>query len=111
MVTEMQGVEPMAILNVTTLTVPGSAWNETMEDLKKASPILEKAGAQDVRILSPIVGGGPTGTLHQVWETGDVATLGKVLDSVYTNDEILGMMMRAGELGVTWQNSILADMP
>jgi hypothetical protein len=101
----------MAVLNVATLSIPASAWNETLETCKKAKGILEGLGAQDVRFITPIAGGAPGGTVHSTFEAPDLASLGKVLDAMYTNQDMIALMARGSELGVTWQSSILAELP
>jgi hypothetical protein len=100
----------MAVMSVTTMTVKPGGWDKMVEDAKKAKVILEKYGAQNVRLIAEVAGATPSGTAHTVYEAADLAALGKVLDSVYADPEILAMMTSASE-NMTWTTSILGEIP
>ena len=53
----------------------------------------------------------PSGSVISTFEAYDLAALGKVLDAVYADPEILAMMQSSGSSGVTWTGSLLADIP
>jgi len=80
-----------------------------MADSKKAHVIMEKYGAKNVRILAEVAGATPSGTVHSTFEADDLATLGKVLDSIYADPDILALMQSGA--AVSWTSSILAEIP
>ena len=100
----------MPVTNVTTLTVNPGGWDEMMENTKKAKVILERHGGRNVRLMVPISGGGPSGTVHNTFEVDDLAALGKVLDGIYADPEMVALMMKGAE-SASWESSILMDLP
>ena len=100
----------MPVTNVTTLTVKPGGWDDMLENSKKAKKILEKHGGRNVRLMVPISGGGPSGTAHSIFEADDLAALGKVLDGIYADPEMVAVMMKGAE-SATWESSILVDLP
>ena len=103
--------EVMTVLSVTTLNLAGGRWDEFVESQKTSKAILEKHGAKNVRLLAEIAGSMPSGSVISTFEADDLAALGKVLDAVYADPEILAMMQSSGSSGVTWTGSLLADIP
>jgi hypothetical protein len=100
----------MPVTNVTTLTVKPGGWDEMMENVKKAKVILERHGGRNVRLLVPVSGGGPSGTAHSTFEADDLAGVGKVLDGIYADPEMVALMMKGAE-SASWESSILAELP
>jgi hypothetical protein len=100
----------MPVTNVTTLTVRPGGWDETVENCKKAKAILERHGGRNVRLMVPVSGGGPSGTAHTTFEADDLAGVGKVLDAIYADPEMLAVMMKGAE-SASWESSILVEMP
>jgi hypothetical protein len=100
----------MPVTNVTTLTVQPGGWDDMLENVKKAKAILEKHGARNVRLMVPVSGGGPSGTAHTTFEADDLAAVGKVLDSIYADPEMVAVMMKGAESS-SWESSILVDLP
>ena len=101
----------MPVTNVTTLTItkPGG-WDDMLENTKKAKAILERHGARNVRLMVPVSGGGPSGTAHTTFEADDLAAVGKVLDGIYADPEMVAVMTKGAESS-TWESSILVDLP
>jgi hypothetical protein len=105
----MGGVMP--VINVTTLTVQSAeGWGQMVQNHNKAKVLLEKYGARNVRLLVPISGAEPSGTAHSVFEADDLASLGKILDSTYTDPDMVSIMMRGAE-SASWTNGILMELP
>jgi hypothetical protein len=100
----------MGVMNVTTLTAQPGGWDQLVENTQKAKVILEKYGARNVRLLAPIAGAEPAGTAHSVFEADDLATLGRILDSIFADPEMLALMQSGAE-SATWTTSILGDLP
>jgi hypothetical protein len=99
----------MAVINVTTLTVAPDRWEQFIGDNKKSKAILERHGAKAVRLLAEVAGSVPSGTVHMTFEADNLAALGKILDSVYADPDILAMMQSG--VAVSWTSSILGDIP
>jgi len=98
----------MAVVNVSTITVADGRWEQFLEDSKKAHVIMEKYGAKNVRILAEVAGSTPSGTVHSTFEADNLAALGKILDSVYSDPDILAMMQSSA--AASWTSSILAEV-
>jgi len=99
----------MAVVSVTTLTVVADRWDQFIDDNKKSKAILERHGAKKVRLLAEVAGSVPSGTLHLTWEAADMAGLGKIMDSVFADPDILAMMQSGAT--VSWTGSIMGDIP
>jgi hypothetical protein len=100
----------MAVVNVTTMTVKPGGWDKMVADSQKAKGILEKYGAKNVRLLVPLAGAEPSGTAHTTFEADDLATLGKILDSIFADADMISLMQSGAET-TTWVTSVVADLP
>jgi hypothetical protein len=100
----------MTVTNVTTLTVQPDGWDQMMENTKAANKIMEKYGARNARLLLPVAGAEASGIVHSVFETDDLATLGKILDSIYADADMQALMRKGAET-TSWTSSILMDLP
>jgi hypothetical protein len=100
----------MPVTNVTTLTVQPGGWDDMLENVKKAKVILERHGGRNVRLMVPVSGGGRSGTAHTTFEADDLAAVGKVLDGIYADPEMVAVMMKGAESS-SWESSILVDLP
>jgi hypothetical protein len=80
-----------------------------MESQKKAKAIMERHGAKNVRLLAPVAGAEPSGTMHQTFEADDMASLGKITDALFADPEILAMMQNGS--AASWTTSILGEIP
>ena len=101
----------MTVMNVATLTVQRPGWDLMMENSKKAKVILEKHGAKNVRLLGPVEGGGPSGTVHSFFEADDLAAAGKVLDDAIHADPEMIPLMQTGAETTSHVSSLLTDVP
>jgi hypothetical protein len=100
----------MAVINVTTLrTHSAEGWGQMVENHAKAKAILEKHGGRNVRLIVPIAGAEPSGTAHSTFEADDLASLGKILDSIYADPDMIALMTSGGE-SATWTTSVLLEM-
>ena len=99
----------MAVISVGTITVADGRWDEFIEDNKKSKAILERYGAKNVRLLAEVAGATPSGTVHTTFEADDLASLGKILDGIYADPDMLAMM-QAGA-AASWTSSILGEIP
>jgi hypothetical protein len=99
----------MAVISVTTLTVAPDRWEQFVEDNKKSKAILERHGARGVRLLAEVAGAVPSGTVHLTFEADSLQALGKIMDSVFADPDILAMMQ--SDVTVSWTGSILGEIP
>jgi hypothetical protein len=100
----------MAVINVTTLRVNSAeGWGQMVANHNKAKVILEKYGARNVRLLVPVAGAEPSGTAHSVFEAADLATLGKILDSIYADPDMITVMMSGAE-SASWTSGVLMEL-
>ena len=60
--------------------------------------------------MVPVSGGGPSGTAHTVFEADDLTAVGKVLNAIYADPEMVAVMTKGAE-SATWETSILMDLP
>jgi len=98
----------MAVISVATLTI-GDSWEAFLESNKKAKAILERYGAKNVRLLAPVAGAETSGTFHSTCVADDLATLGKILDSIYADPDMLALMQSGASS--SWTSSILGEIP
>ena len=80
-----------------------------MEENKKGKAILEKNGAKNVRYLAEVAGSTPSGTVILTYEADDMTSLGKIMDAVFADPEILAMMQSGTTM--SWTGSILGEIP
>jgi hypothetical protein len=99
----------MAVISVTTLTVAPGNWDQFLEDNKKGKAILERNGAKNVRYLAEVAGSMPSGNVHLTYEADDLTSLGKIMDAVFADPEILAMMQDGAT--TSWTGSILGEIP
>jgi len=100
----------MNVISVTTMKVAAGGWDQTVGNHVKAKPILERHGAQNVRLLVPLAGGAESGTVHLVFEAADMASIGKVTDAIYSDPD-MQTLMRSGADITTWTTSLLGEVP
>jgi hypothetical protein len=99
----------MAVISVATITVAPGRWDEFIEGSKKAKTMLEKHGAKNVRLLAELAGAVGSTAVHSTFEADDLAALGKVMDSIYADPDMLALMQNG--TAVSWTSSILGEIP
>jgi hypothetical protein len=99
----------MAVISVATITVAPGRWDEFVDGSRKAKAILEKLGAKNVRLLGELAGAVGSSAVHSTFEADDLASLGKVMDSIYADPDMLALMQNG--TAVSWTSSILGEIP
>ena len=102
----------MAVVNATTVQVKPDRFAEWLDNFRKVKPIMEKAGAKNVRVLVGLVAGEGTGSIIVVSEADDFASSGKVLDQAFADQEIVRQLtLGEGNPMAGWQSSMFLDVP
>jgi hypothetical protein len=81
---------------------PAVAWGE---QLKRASELASKHGAENVTVLVTIVGGQGTNAIGLLTTAQDWATCGKIQQSLTTDPDYQGLLIDAGKIA-TWENYV-----
>jgi hypothetical protein len=84
---------------------PGVAWDDIQKQLKRASKLARKHGAENVTVLVNMVGGQATNAIVLQMTSQDWATYGKSQQSLTTDPDFAGLLNDAAQLG-TWENYV-----
>jgi hypothetical protein len=102
----------MAVVSTTTVQVKQDRFQEWLDNFRKVKPIMEQAGAQNVRVLAGLVAGEATGTIVVVSESNDFASAGALLDQAFADQEIQRQLsLGEGNPMAGWQTSLFVDVP
>ena len=86
----------MAVVAASLMTLRPGAYEAFLDEHKKMKPLLETAGARNVRLLGTIGGPGGGGALAVSFEFDDYASYGKFMDTTLTTPEILAGLTAVG---------------
>jgi hypothetical protein len=91
----------------TTLVHPnqGVAWGDIQKQLKRASDLATKHGADNVTVMVSMVGGQGTNTIGFLTTAKDWADYGKIQQALSTDPDYAGLLGDAGQLA-TWENYV-----
>ena len=84
---------------------PGVAWDAVQKQLKRASKLASKHGAENVTVLVTMVGGQGTNAIGFQTTAQDWATYGKIQQSLTTDPDYQGLLTDAGKIA-TWENYV-----
>ena len=84
---------------------PGVAWGEGQKQLKRASELASKHGAENVTVLVTMVGGPGTNAIGFLTTAQDWATYGKIQQSLSTDPDYQALLIEAGTIA-TWENYV-----
>ena len=104
----------MAVVSATTLTVKPDRYEDLVGDCRKTKTIMEKNGAQNVRLLAGLVSGEATGSLVFTYEADDFGAAGAMLDKFLADPEGLELMRSTNAAtGATagFQSSMWVEVP
>ena len=95
------------------ITRPVTGGVDTHLDVHVAAAVDAGGGVLGVESFATtsaeVAGAIPSGTVHSTFEADDLASLGKVLDSIYADADMLAMMQSG--TAVSWTSSILGELP
>ena len=84
---------------------PGAAWGDVQKQLKRATELASKHGAENVTVLVTMVGGQGTNAIVFLTTAQDWATYGKIQQSLSSDPDYQGLLMDAGNIA-TWENYV-----
>ena len=84
---------------------PGVAWDDVQKQLKRASELARKHGAENVTVLVTMVGGQGTNAVGFLTTAEDWTTYGRVQQSLSTDPDYQGLLIDAGQIA-TWENYV-----
>jgi len=84
---------------------PGVAWDKVQKQLKRASELARKHGAENVTVLVNMVGGPGTNAIGFLTTAQDWATYGKVQQSLSNDSDYAGLLTDASQIA-TWENYV-----
>ena len=80
--------------------------------IQLVTPIMEKAGAKNIRVLVGLVAGQQTGTVVVTQENDDFAAAGAGLDRAFADPDIQkALALGEGNPMAGWQTSMYLDVP
>jgi hypothetical protein len=102
----------MAVVSTTTVQVKPDRFQEWLDQMRKAKAIMDKTGANNIRVLVGLVAGQTTGTILVTSETDDFAGAGTVMDKSFADPEIQ-KILTLGDAGpmAGFQTSLFVDVP
>jgi sugar phosphate isomerase/epimerase len=84
---------------------PGVAWDDVQKQLKRASDLARKHGAENVTVLVTMVGGQGTNAVGFLTTAQDWATYGRIQQSLSSDPDYQGLLIDAGQIA-TWENYV-----
>lgn len=84
---------------------PGAAWDDVQKQLKRASELARKHGAENVTVLVTMVGGQGTNAVGFLTTAEDWATYGRIQQSLSADPDYQGLLIDAGQIA-TWENYV-----
>jgi len=84
---------------------PGANWDDVHKQLKRATELANKHGAENVTVLVNMVGGQGTNALGLLMTAKDWADYGKIQQGFTTDPGFQALMIDAGKVA-TWENYV-----
>jgi hypothetical protein len=89
---------------------PGVSWDDIQKELKRASALARKHGAENVTVMVTMVGGQGTNSIVFLTSTEDWATYGKIQQSLNGDPDYQALLMDAAQMA-TWENYLSQTIP
>lgn len=86
----------MAVVAASLMTLRPGAYEAFLEEHKKMKPLLEEAGARNVRLMGTIGGPDGGGALAVSFEFDDYASYGKFMDKTLATPETIAGLAAVG---------------
>src|SRR5262245_13223719 len=101
----------MAIVSLVTVHPnPGVSWDDVQKQLKKATDLSRKHGAENVTVLVTMLGGDATNTIGVLSSAEDWTKFGKIQEAMMGDPEMQAMLVEAGQIA-TWQTYVSQTIP
>jgi hypothetical protein len=95
-----------------TIQVKPDRWEEFVEQMRRATPLLEGCGAKNVRWLAGLVAGRQTGTVVVTDEFDDFGAWGAYLDKVLADPQMQELMSTGDDSPMSgFQTRLFVDVP
>jgi hypothetical protein len=102
----------MAVVSTTIIQVKPDRWEEFLDQTRRTRPIMEQAGAKNIRLLAGLVAGQQTGTVVYISEADDFAAAGVVMDRAIADPEIQKILVLGDASPMAgYQTSYFVDVP
>lgn len=89
---------------------PGVTWDVIETQMKRATSLARKHGAENVTALVTMIGGQGTNAIGLLTTAEDWATYGKIQQSLNADPDYQALLMDAGQLA-TWENYVSQTIP
>ena len=89
---------------------PGVASDKVQKQLKRASELARKHGAENVTVLVTMVGGPGTNAIGFLTTAQDWATYGQIQQALSNDPDYAGLLVNAGQIA-TWENYVSQTIP
>ncbi|OBH62333.1 hypothetical protein [Mycobacterium sp. E2479] len=84
---------------------PGVAWDDVQKQLKRASELARKHGAENVTVLATMIGGPATNAIGLLSTAEDWTRYGQVQEALFGDPEMQAAMVEAGQIA-TWETYV-----
>jgi len=84
---------------------PGVQWDEVQKQLKKATELARKHGAENITVLATMVGGPATNTIGLLSTAEDWTRYGQIQNALMGDPEMQAAMVAAGQIA-TWETYV-----
>lgn len=84
---------------------PGVSWDDVEKQLKRATGLARKHGAENVTALVNMIGGQGTNAIGLMTTAQDWATYGRIQQSLSTDPDYQSLLIDAGQIA-TWENYV-----
>jgi hypothetical protein len=89
---------------------PGVEWGDVQKQIKKACDLARKHGAENVTVLTTMIGGQATNTIVVLSSTEDWAKYGKVQQAFLNDSKTQAVMQEGGQIA-TWETYVSQTIP
>ena len=84
---------------------PGVQWDEVQKQLKKATELARKHGAENITVLATMVGGPATNTIGLLSTAEDWTRYGQIQNALMGDPEMQAALVAAGQIA-TWETYV-----
>jgi hypothetical protein len=102
----------MTVVSLTAIQPkPGAKWEDLQKQLKKASDLVRKHGAENVTTLWTVAGGTATGTVTVLSSSADWTSYGKIQDAMMADPEMQALMADPNSPVASWDTYVSQTIP
>jgi hypothetical protein len=84
---------------------PGVSWDDIHKQLKRATEVVRKHGAENVTVMVNMVGGPGTNTIGLLLTAQDWASYGQIQQSLNTDPDFQKLQIDSAQIA-TWENYV-----